>query len=110
MKDHSREGPRPVIVFPTVMHCLARRRMKHTVSAFLDGELEPSVMAKVEAHLRRCWECSSDYELGRLVKSSLRNLATRDRDALAAMRLRRFAARLGRRGTGGRPGPRGRAS
>ncbi|MPY93714.1 MAG: hypothetical protein GEV08_11835 [Acidimicrobiia bacterium] len=96
MKSHSREGRHPVIVFPTVMHWLAHRRMKQAVSAFLDGELDPPVMAEVHAHLRRCWDCSSDAELGRLVKRSLRHLAARDQDTLGARRLRRFAAHLGR--------------
>ncbi len=60
----------------------------------MDGELDTATAATIAAHLRECWECSGDAELARLVKRSLRNLATRERDALATARLRRFAAGL----------------
>ncbi|MGQ0618279.1 MAG: zf-HC2 domain-containing protein [Acidimicrobiia bacterium] len=76
------------------MNWLAHRRMQRAVTAFVDGELDASTAAAVETHLRDCWDCSGDAELARMVKASLRNLAHRDRDALAAVRLRRFATGL----------------
>jgi anti-sigma factor RsiW len=68
--------------------------MRRAVSAFVDGELDDAAAAVVEAHLRDCFDCSGDAELARLVKVSLRNLADRERDAVTAVRLRRFAAAL----------------
>jgi predicted anti-sigma-YlaC factor YlaD len=63
--------------------------MRRAVSAYLDGEVDPVTAAVVGAHLRRCWACSGEAELIRMIKSSLRNLAGRDDDVLAVMRLRR---------------------
>lgn len=76
------------------MNRIAHRRMQRAVTAFVDGELDAATEAAVEAHLRDCWDCSGDVELARMVKASLHHLADRDRDALTAMRLRRFAAGL----------------
>lgn len=76
------------------MNWLAHRRMQRAVSAFVDGELDRGMEAAVEAHLRECWDCSGDAELAHMVKVSLHHLADRERDALTAVRLRRFAAGL----------------
>jgi anti-sigma factor RsiW len=76
------------------MNRLGHRRMRRTVSAFVDGQLDAIEAAVVAAHVRACWECSGDVEVVRLIKRSLRNLAGRERDALAAARLRRFAGKL----------------
>lgn len=76
------------------MNRIAHRRMQRAVTAFVDGELDRKMQAAVEAHLRECWDCSGDAELARMVKVSLRNLADRQRDALTAVRLRRFATSL----------------
>lgn len=76
------------------MNWLAHRRMQRAVSAFVDSELDAAATAAVAAHLRVCWDCSGDAELTRMMKRSLHHLAHRDRDALAEVRLRRFAARL----------------
>jgi anti-sigma factor RsiW len=65
------------------------RRMRRAVSAYLDSEVDPATAAAVAAHLRRCWACSGDAELIRMIKQSLGNLAGRHDDTLAAMRLRR---------------------
>jgi anti-sigma factor RsiW len=72
----------------------AHRRMKRAVSAYVDGELKAGGSAIVADHLRECSDCSGEAELTRMLKRSLRNLADRDRDALATLRLRRFASRL----------------
>ena len=77
------------------MNRLAHRRMQRAVGALVDGELDAATAAVVEAHVRGCWGCSGDVELARVVKASLRHLVHRDRDALTARRLRRFAAGLG---------------
>jgi anti-sigma factor RsiW len=71
------------------MKWLAHRRMRRAVSAYLDGELDGAAAEAVSAHLRECWACSGDAELMRMVKKSLRDLASRHRDALTVMRLRR---------------------
>jgi anti-sigma factor RsiW len=76
------------------MNRIAHRRMRRAVSAFVDGELDTGLAAIVEGHLRDCFDCSGDAELARMVKASLRNLAARERDAVTAARLRRFATRL----------------
>ena len=76
------------------MNWLAHRRMQRAVTASVDGELDAATAAAVEAHLRDCWDCSGDAELARMVKASLHNLADRERDALTAVRLRRFATGL----------------
>ncbi|MGH9177706.1 MAG: zf-HC2 domain-containing protein [Acidimicrobiales bacterium] len=76
------------------MNRLAHRRLQRAVSAFVDGELDADAAAVVAAHLRECWECSGEADLARLMKASLRQLRDRDEDALAAMRLRRFASQL----------------
>lgn len=76
------------------MNRLAHRRMQRAVTAFVDDELDAATGATVEAHLRDCWDCSGDVELARMVKASLRHLADRNRDALTAHRLRRFATGL----------------
>ena len=74
------------------MNRLAHRHMQQAVTALVDGELDAATEAAVEAHLRDCWGCSGDAELARMVKASLHHLADRNRDALTAMRLRRFAS------------------
>lgn len=76
------------------MNWLAHRRMQRAVTAYVDGELDAATAATVSAHLRDCFDCSGDAELARIVKASLHNLADRERDALTAVRLRRFAAGL----------------
>lgn len=76
------------------MNRIAHRRMQRAVTALVDGELDAATQAAVEAHLRDCFDCSGDAELARMVKASLHNLADRQRDALTAVRLRRFAAGL----------------
>ena len=76
------------------MNWLAHRRMQRAVTAFVDGELDAATAATVEEHLRDCFDCSGDAELTRMVKASLENLADRERDALTALRLRRFATGL----------------
>ncbi len=73
----------------------AHRRTKRLLSAYVDGELDQAASATVAAHLRDCWGCSGDVEIIRMVKRSLRNLGDRDRDALGALRLRRFTTQLG---------------
>jgi anti-sigma factor RsiW len=74
------------------MNPLAHRRMRRAVTAHVGGELDPAAAAAVAAHLRECWPCSGDAELTRMITRSLRN--RRDSDALAAIRLRRFATGL----------------
>ncbi len=76
------------------MNRIAHRRMQRAVTAFVDGELDAATEVTVEAHLRDCFDCSGDAELARMVKVSLHNLADRQRDALTAVRLRRFATGL----------------
>lgn len=75
---------------------LAHRRMKRALSAYVDGELDAPTSDAVAAHLRECWDCSGDAEIIRMVKRSLRTLGDRERDALGALRVRRFASQLGR--------------
>jgi anti-sigma factor RsiW len=53
------------------------RRMRKLVTAYVDGELDPTVVLRVEAHLQRCWGCSSDAEQLRLIKASLGHLRIR---------------------------------
>jgi len=77
------------------MSTWAHRRTKRLLSAYVDGELDQDASATVAAHLRDCWGCSGDVEITRMVKRSLRNLGDRDRDALGALRLRRFTTQLG---------------
>jgi len=76
------------------MNRLSHRRMRRAVSAFDEGVFDGDTAAAVAAHLRRCWGCSGDAELARMMKRSLRRLADRQPDSLAAVRLRRFAASL----------------
>lgn len=76
------------------MHRFAHHRMKRAVSASIDGELGPERAAAVEAHVRRCWACSGEAELWRLVKRSLQQLGDRERDDVTTTRLRRFAVRV----------------
>lgn len=76
------------------MNRIAHRRMQRAVTAFVDGELDDATAAAVERHLWDCFGCSGDAELARMVKVSLSHLAERQRDALAALRLRRFATGL----------------
>jgi predicted anti-sigma-YlaC factor YlaD len=76
------------------MNRIAHRRMQRAVTAFVDREVDAATEARVEAHLRDCWDCSGDVELACMVKASLRHLADRERDAVTAVRLRRFAAGL----------------
>lgn len=76
------------------MHRISHRRMQRAVTAFVDGELEEAAATVVKAHLRDCFDCSGDAELARMVKMSLQHLAGRQRDALTAVRLWRFAAGL----------------
>ena len=77
------------------MSMWAHRRTKRLLSAYVDGELDRPASATVAAHLRDCWGCSGDVEITRMVKRSLRNLGDRERDALGALRLRRFTTQLG---------------
>jgi anti-sigma factor RsiW len=81
------------------MSWLRHRRIRQAVSAYVDGELDPVTATAVSAHLRRCWACSGEAELIRMIKRSLHSFASRRRDELAVMRLQR---RL--RGPGSAPG------
>jgi anti-sigma factor RsiW len=73
----------------------AHRRTKRLLSAYVDGELDQAPSAAFAAHLRKCWGCSGDVEVTRMVKRSLRNLGDGDHNTLGTLRLRRFAAQLG---------------
>ena len=69
--------------------------MLRAVEAYLDGELPTEQARAVAGHLRDCWACSSRAETHRLVHAVLRRRATADSDALAPVRLRRYARHLG---------------
>jgi len=75
------------------MNMVTHLRMRRLVSAYVDGELDDETARRVADHLRHCWRCSGDAELDEMVKRSLGNLAGRG-DTMAALRLRRFIARL----------------
>jgi anti-sigma factor RsiW len=60
------------------MNWLAHRRMRRTVSAYLDGEVDAATAAEVADHLRHCQDCSGDAELIGLIKTSLSNLRVGD--------------------------------
>lgn len=73
----------------------AHRRMQRAVGAYVDGELRsPTRITAVRAHLDECWGCSGYAETLRLLKRSLRGLATRQPTDLVAARLRRWATDL----------------
>lgn len=72
--------------------------MRKRVSAFVDGELSSTDAAAVAEHLRGCWDCSGAAEQDRLIKASLVRHHRRDPRPLSAVRLRRWATALVRRG------------
>lgn len=73
----------------------SHRRWCRVIDAYLDGELAPARMAAVEAHLDDCWDCTGYADTVRLMKQSLRRLASRRPSNLMAARLRRWASGLG---------------
>lgn len=79
-----------------MMNPLTHFRARRLVSAYVDGELEPARAMLVAHHVARCWGCSGDAEVVRLLKRSLSGIVGQRRDALATLRLQRFAARLTR--------------
>lgn len=69
------------------------QRLRATVTAYVDGEVDAATADQVEQHLRRCWWCSQDAEYATLIKVSLRHGRDGPFD-LAAARLRRWVASL----------------
>lgn len=76
------------------MNWIAHRRLRRTLAAFVDDELDRHTATAVRAHLRWCWTCSADAELMQMIKRALHTLAERQGTSLTAARLRRFAADL----------------
>ena len=70
------------------------RRYRRQVSAYVDGELDPSAMAAMERHVGDCWGCSGAVEQIRLIKVSLARFRERRPEPLAAARLRRWLQTL----------------
>jgi anti-sigma factor RsiW len=71
----------------------AHRRLRESISAYVDGQLDPYAARRVARHLQECWWCSEDAEFALLIKESLRRNRTRHPDVGVA-RLRRWAAQL----------------
>jgi anti-sigma factor RsiW len=73
---------------------LRHRRLRRSVDALVDGELDVAWAAVVEQHVRTCWECSAAADAARLIKRSLRRRAEREPTSLATARLLRYSDRL----------------
>jgi anti-sigma factor RsiW len=76
------------------MHRWTHRRYRRQVSAYVDGELDPSDLAEMARHVHGCWGCNEAVEQIRLIKHSLVRLRDRRPAPLAAARLRRWAGSL----------------
>jgi len=50
----------------------ARSRSLERIYHYLDGELERHEIAKIQAHLDDCADCSSEYEIEALLKELVR--------------------------------------
>lgn len=71
-------------------------RVRHRIGAFLDGELNGATARLVAGHLQDCWTCNDTAHDLRLIRASLTHLGRTAPPTVAAARLRRLAARLGR--------------
>lgn len=80
---------------------LRHLRLRGSVDAYVDGELNVARRAELATHLLHCWTCSGHAETLRLVKHSLGQGRLRAPASLSEVRLRRFAAHL----TASEPGP-----
>lgn len=69
-------------------------RQQRLVQAYLDGEAGPDAARAAAAHLRECFECSEDAEIGQLVRYSLRRSLARGGVGLQERRLRRVGLDL----------------
>jgi anti-sigma factor RsiW len=73
---------------------IGHRRMRHSVQAYLDGELHGEEAVEVARHLSTCWGCNTLAETLRLIKQSLRQRRGRTAPSLGERRLRHFPENL----------------
>ncbi|MHB1487738.1 MAG: anti-sigma factor family protein [Acidimicrobiales bacterium] len=70
------------------------RMLCRGVEAYLDGEANPALAARVQGHLAECWSCSEDAEWLTLVKVALRQIGDRRPPELVMARLTRYACSI----------------
>ena len=74
---------------------MRHHRLRAKLDAYVDGELHSGEREAVGAHLRLCWACSGYVQLVALIHVALQ-VRREPADSLPAVRLRRFAERLGK--------------
>ena len=53
-----------------------REEQMHRIYEYLDGALSPQDIAEIRAHLEECPTCAREYDLEKLIRSSVRRSCT----------------------------------